>query len=82
MVALIALQAGEQGVVTTLNTQDETIVNKLFAMGISPGVTCLLEQRFPAFIVKVGRSRAALDRDIAALIEVQPLPPLPKSLVP
>ncbi len=74
MVTLTALQAGEQGLVTALRTQDETIVNKLFAMGISPGVVCVLEQRFPSFIVKVGRSRAALDRDIAALIEIQPLP--------
>ncbi len=72
---LTSLQAGEQGVVTALKTQDDTIVNKLFAMGISPGVVCVLEQRFPSFIVQVGRSRAALDRDIATLIEIQPLPP-------
>lgn len=74
MVTLTALQAGEQGLVRALRTQDETIVNKLCAMGISPGVVCMLEQRFPAFIVRVGRSRAALDRDIAALIEIEPLP--------
>lgn len=40
------------------------------AMGITPGSGLIVEQRFPSYIVKVGHTRAALDREIAASIFV------------
>ena len=40
------------------------------AMGITPGSSLIVEQRFPSYIVKVGYTRAALDREIAATIFV------------
>jgi ferrous iron transport protein A len=60
--------------VSGLNTRDAAVINRLLAMGISPGVTLHLEQQFPSYVIRVGRSRAALDRAIAQTIEVQPHP--------
>ncbi len=68
MVILSEAEPGREGIVASLRTTDSAIANKLFAMGIMPGVSIVVEQRFPSFIVKVGRTRAALDRNIAQVI--------------
>jgi ferrous iron transport protein A len=61
----------QSAIVTTLHTQDSRLINKLLAMGIAPGVSVVVERRFPSYIVRVGQSRAALDEAIAQLIEIQ-----------
>ena len=68
MVALSVVNSGDSGTVAALKTQDEAIVRKLMALGISPGIGITLEQKFPSYIIKVGRTRAALDRETAASI--------------
>jgi ferrous iron transport protein A len=68
MIALSAVKQGDSGTVAALKTQDEMIIRKLMAMGVIPGISITLEQRFPSYIIKVGRSRAALDRETAQTI--------------
>lgn len=68
MVSLATLQRGDRGTVAVLQTDDNAIANKLFALGISPGASLVLEQRHPSFIIRVGRTRAALDQGIAQTI--------------
>lgn len=68
MIALSSVKSGEGGTVAALKTEDETLLRKLMAMGVNPGISITLEQRFPSYIIKVGRTRAALDREIAQTI--------------
>ncbi|MDJ0689366.1 MAG: FeoA family protein [Xenococcaceae cyanobacterium MO_188.B32] len=60
-----------QGVITAIRNKDEQIVKKLLAMGVHTGMPITLEQRFPAFVIRVGRTRIAIDKDIANSIKVR-----------
>ena len=71
MIALSAVKNGESGTISDLRTKDEAIIQKLMAMGVIPGRPIILEQRFPSYIIKVGRTRAAIDREIAETIYVK-----------
>ena len=70
-ISLYNMKTGEKGIVAYFKTKDEAIIKKLMAMGVIPGLPIALEQRFPSFIIKVGRTRAALDQDIAKTIYVR-----------
>lgn len=68
---LSMVRPGTKATVAALETADDAIVKKLSAMGIYPGVSLVVEQRFPSYIVRVGRTRAAFDRHIARCIYLQ-----------
>ncbi|MBD2184398.1 FeoA family protein [Aerosakkonema funiforme] len=68
MVDLLTVKNGHSGTIAALKTQDEATIRKLMALGVMPGITLTLEQKFPSYIIKVGRTRAALDRETAASI--------------
>ncbi|MEM9447146.1 MAG: FeoA family protein [Cyanobacteria bacterium P01_E01_bin.6] len=72
MAALSSMKTGTVGIVTFLTTDDLKMINRLLAMGVSPGVEIHLEQQFPSYIIRIGRSRAALDEAIANAIYIQP----------
>lgn len=46
---------------------------KLSALGIMPGAVLCLQQRFPAFAIRIGLSTIAVDKQLASLIYVEPL---------
>jgi ferrous iron transport protein A len=71
MIALSSLKKGSQGTVAVLGTEDAITINRLLAMGVSPGMPILLEQKFPAYIIKIGRTRAVVDHEIAENIYVR-----------
>ena len=71
MIALATMKTGQAGTVASLETKDDAILRKLMAMGVMPGVSITLEQRFPAYIITAGRTRAALDKETAQIIYVQ-----------
>ncbi|MDJ0573671.1 MAG: FeoA family protein [Xenococcaceae cyanobacterium MO_234.B1] len=60
-----------QGIITAIRNKDDKIVKKLLSMGIHTGMQITLEQRFPSFVIRVGRTRIALDKDIASSIKVR-----------
>ena len=60
-----------QGVITAIRNKDEKIVKKLLAMGVHTGMPITLERRFPCFVIRVGRTRIALDKKIASSIKVR-----------
>ncbi|HAX85150.1 MAG TPA: ferrous iron transport protein A [Cyanobacteria bacterium UBA11370] len=72
MVELSDVTIGTAGTVAALKTEDETMLRRLTAMGVSPGISITLEQQFPSYIIKVGRTRAALDRETAKTIYITP----------
>ena len=69
--SLELLHPGERGVITSFINKDETLIKKLMAIGLIPGVSITLEQRFPSFVVKVGNTHLALDQEIARAIYVR-----------
>ncbi len=60
-----------QGVITAIRNKDDRIVKKLLAMGIHTGMQITLEQRFPSFVIRVGQTRIAIDKNIASSIKVR-----------
>lgn len=68
MIALSSVKSGHKGTVAVLDTRDATVLSKLQAMGVYPGTRIHLERRFPSYIVKVGRTRAAFDKETAQKI--------------
>ncbi|WP_414545760.1 FeoA family protein [Nostoc sp. CCY0012] len=71
MNALSTVKIGQPQTVVSLETQDHAVLQKLMAFGILPGSNLVLEQRFPSYIITVGRTRAALDQETAQSIFVE-----------
>ncbi|TAF10576.1 MAG: ferrous iron transport protein A [Nostocales cyanobacterium] len=69
--SLELLKPGEKGIVTVCKTQDEIIRKKLIAMGIKTGTSIILEQHFPAFVIKAGSLSMTIDRETARAIYVR-----------
>lgn len=71
MMSLLSVKTGEKGIVSSLKTIDPSLIHKLMALGIMPGIEIQLEQKFPSYIIKIGRTRATLDQETAAQIYLQ-----------
>ncbi len=65
------LETKTQGVITAIRNKDDNIIKKLLAMGVHKGMEITLEQSFPSFVIRVGRTRVALDQEIASSIKVR-----------
>ena len=65
------LGAKTQGVITAIRNKDDKVIKKLLAMGVHTGMHITLEQRFPSFVIRVGRTRIAIDKNIASSIKVR-----------
>jgi ferrous iron transport protein A len=69
--SLELLKPGEKGIVTVCKTQDEIIRKKLISMGIKTGTNIIVEQQFPAFLIKAGNISMTIDRETARAIYVR-----------
>ncbi|MBD2294268.1 ferrous iron transport protein A [Anabaena sphaerica FACHB-251] len=69
--SLELLKPGEQGIVTVCKTQDELIRKKLISMGIKTGTSIIVDQHFPAFVIKAGNIPMTIDRETARAIYVR-----------
>ena len=70
-VALGELQVGERGTISCLDDPGGIHARKLAAMGILPGTAVELTQRSPVFVLRIGYSDFALDRDLAQRVRVR-----------
>ncbi|MGE5587292.1 MAG: FeoA family protein [Clostridia bacterium] len=68
---LAALRVGEQGRVVRVNSTSAPLLQKLLAMAVLPGSEVRVNLTFPAFVFETGNTRVAVDRAIAAQIEVE-----------
>ncbi|WP_225913870.1 FeoA family protein [Leptolyngbya ohadii] len=59
--SLKLLHPGEQGVITRINAQQDTIAQNLRRMGLVPGQKITLTQRFPRFMISTNGNSYALD---------------------
>ena len=68
---LAKFKVGQKGVVAYLQTEDRRRLQKIMAMGILPGKTITLLQKFPSYVFQAGHSQFAVDRELAEAIIVQ-----------
>ncbi len=59
--SLKLLRSHERGVITRIKTLSEPMALKLTELGLVPGQSIAIKQRFPRFIVQVGNHSLALD---------------------
>lgn len=69
--SLKLLSIGECGIITPPRNVDSTLLDKLNAMGLSPGTLITVEQRFPRFMVRAGNHRIALSDPMMRAIYVR-----------
>lgn len=65
-------RAGERVRITALDVGNRETIQKIILMGALPGKTIEAIQSFPAFLVGLGNSQFAIDRELAEKIVVQP----------
>jgi len=70
-ITLDRLKKGETGMVERLDTSDNKNLQKLLAMGIVPGRIIRVLQTYPAYILQIDRTQAAMDRTLAGRIIVK-----------
>ena len=69
-IPLTRLRKGARATVLSVGGESSHERNKLMAFGIMPGATLQLLQRFPSYVVQLGYTQLALDRETAAAILV------------
>jgi DtxR family Mn-dependent transcriptional regulator len=69
---LSALRAGQSGKVSAIKCASASRLERLNVFGLVPGAEVTLEQRHPAFVLRVGFTELSIERVIAdeILIEV------------
>lgn len=68
---LAELKVGEEARVAYIATRDHHRLDRLGALGVLPGTRLRLHQRRPAFIIFLGETQLALDREVAGEIFVR-----------
>ena len=72
-IPLIDLAVGGKGRIVSIRPSSNERLDRLASYGVFPGTVVQLHQRRPTFIVKIGETDLAIDRDIARDILVQAL---------
>ena len=67
---LATMRPGQRGVVRELALDDALRAHKLMAMGVLPGEPIALNQRYPAYVFRLGHAQFTVDREIAAGVRV------------
>ena len=62
---------GLEAIVTCLEEPGDLDGRKLAGLGMLPGVRLVLLQRRPVFVVRIGYTELALDRELAARVRVR-----------
>ncbi|MCB4756691.1 MAG: metal-dependent transcriptional regulator [Elusimicrobia bacterium] len=71
--SLDKLDRGERAKIVYLHLRDNPPLQRLLSMGLIPGSTVEILQRFPTYVVQCGESQMAFDEGIAAAIFVHPI---------
>lgn len=68
------LRIGQTGVITLIAPKFHSRLDRLGSLGIVPGAEVKLHQKFPSFVLEIGETTVAVDRDIADEIFVKLAP--------
>lgn len=61
--SLVELKSGTKAKVAYITTKHHSRLDKLTAMGIIPGATIVVHQTFPSYVIKIGETQIALDKE-------------------
>lgn len=75
IVRLPRLKAGQKARIAYLEGESSPRIQKLLSLGLTPGRTIELLQRWPVLVVRVDATQVALDFEVADSISVYPPPP-------
>jgi len=68
---LTELNVKEKAKIAYLHTQDTKKLQKIMALGILPGMSIVLLQKFPSYVFEIGNSQYAIDESLAKCIFVR-----------
>lgn len=71
IIPLSDLKVGEKGTITFMTPKYLSGLQQLSALGIIPGTLIRLYQRHPSFVIEIGETTIAIDREIADNIYVR-----------
>ncbi len=69
--ALDQLEPKDKGQIAYLQAKDKNQMQKLISIGVIPGVSIALLQKFPSYVFQIGESQFAIDRELAESIYVR-----------
>lgn len=70
-IPLSRLDTGRAAHITHIDHQDRAAERKLVALGMLPGVRVELQQRSPAYVLRIGRTQLAIDATLADAVRVR-----------
>lgn len=73
IVPLDKLESGKKGKISYLQLQSHPDLHKLLSLGVVPGTLFNLRQTFPTYVIEVGETTLALEKEIAEKIFVRRL---------
>lgn len=65
------LEVNQGGKVAYIQTKDNKKLQKLMAMGILPGMSITLIQKYPSYVLQMGHSQFAVDEDLAETVYIR-----------
>jgi DtxR family Mn-dependent transcriptional regulator len=69
--ALTHLEVNKKASIAYLQTKDSDAMQKIMAIGALPKTDIRLTQRFPSYVIKIGKSQFAIDKELASQIYVR-----------
>jgi len=70
IMSLDELTKGQKAKISYIQTEDKNLLKKIIAMGILPGLSVKLLHKFPSYVIQIGESQFAVDKDFASQIKV------------
>jgi DtxR family Mn-dependent transcriptional regulator len=64
------LAKNQKGKVAYIHTKDHKKLQKLMSMGVLPGISITLIQKFPSYVFQLGQAQFAVDKELAENIYV------------
>ncbi|MBI3012569.1 MAG: FeoA domain-containing protein [Elusimicrobia bacterium] len=71
IVSLDKLEAGSKGRIAYLLLQNHPDLHKLLSLGLIPGTPFNLHQTFPTYVIEIGETTVALEKEIAEKIFIR-----------
>jgi DtxR family Mn-dependent transcriptional regulator len=68
---LSELGVKDKGEIAYLHTKDDSQMQKLMNIGVLPGMSVSLLQKFPSYVLQLGQSQFAIDKELASSIYVR-----------
>lgn len=68
---LSELEVKEKGEIAYLQAKDAAQMQKLISIGAIPGLSIVLQQKFPSYVFQIGHSQFAIDKELAQSIYVR-----------